>query len=871
MLNRFHRQSKRQRCKGLQGVCAVLACVACLIGCFAADFVAYASPTSFITSSNAQALPQKGEALVLDESKIYKIYDAYDQEGNELDAHSDNSRLMFNNGGNRVGWIKYGNTFTRTAAASYLWRATSVNAEEKTFMLRSQDALAAQGIVADAVGERLNNGGAQNFVVTRKGNLTQGSPLKFIVMAVENGKTYVKIEQAAYHDESGVEVSSGRCMSTEDVNLNAQSDPRNNGVRSYVTWVDSVSDTDRRSGWWVIEEVGAMPGAAEGAKLMFATSAQKVHYRIPALATSNKGEVLLFSDYRYDSPSDIGTNWGGWNGVDGNGYRNIGHRIDQVVRSSKDNGDTWDAERNITNQYTYKGTPGVKLANGYGDPAVVADRESDKVLMIAVGGSYGFHQDYPGVISMLSQDGGKTFEAPRALGGRTTGPDALAEIPQDLGIYALDNGGSHIYSMFMTSGRMHQSRYIKVGSHYRIYGVVLAKVRETREYKNFVLYSDDFGNTWHFLPGEAINGGDEAKVDELPNGDVVVTSRINGGRKVNVFSYDKSDAKLATGTWGTQSSFTIPGAQAQVNGDFLIVYAKNKESGAYGFLALQSFVQGRDRRDVRVYYKWLDESSLTPEGFAQGFSADQSYVLSKNLSAYSVMTLFANGKLGFAWEEGGMSYNISYASIPLETITNNKFSLAFESGIGSAASPFKVQSEEQLEARKNVYAHEGMNFELPKKNEEETSSDTKPTDDTVGADNPTSSSSAVQDTGAQAPQAQTKPSSTPAKLQPLGVHASNGEDKSSNGQELHSEEQVLDTLGKKNSSEDDTSGSTENKELVVEVVQSAHEELKGDASVSTKTHQSIPQTGDTVIPQGIVLFLVLISLVGARVFACKDK
>lgn len=871
MLNRFHRQSKRQGCKGLQGVCAVLACIACLIGCFTTDFVAYASPESSTTSNNAQAFPQKGEALVLDESKIYKIYDAYDQEGNELDAHSDNSRLMFNNGGNRVGWIKYGNTFDTTAAASYLWRATSINAEEKTFMLRSQDALAAQGIVADAVGERLNNGGAQNFVVTRKGNLTQGSPLKFIVMAVENGKTYVKIEQTAYHDELGIEVSSKRFMSTEDVSLNAQSDPRSNSVRSYVTWVDSVSDTDRRSGWWVIEEVGAMPGAAEGANLMFATSAQKVHYRIPALATSNKGEVLLFSDYRYDSPSDIGTNWGGWNGVDANGYRNIGHRIDQVVRSSKDNGGTWDAERNITSQYTYKGTPGVKLANGYGDPAVVADRESNKVLMLAVGGSYGFHQDYPGVISMLSQDGGKTFEAPRALGGRTTGSDALAEIPQDLGIYALDNGGSHIYSMFMTSGRMHQSRYVKVGSHYRIYGVVLAKVRETREYKNFVLYSDDFGDTWHFLPGEAINGGDEAKVDELPNGDVIVTSRINGGRKVNVFSYDKSDASRATGTWGTQSNFTIPGTQAQVNGDFLIVYAKNNESGTCGFVALQSFVQGRDRRDVRVYYKWLDENSLTPEGFAQGFSAEQSYVLSKNLSAYSVMTLLANGKLGFAWEEGGMSYNISYASIPLETITNNKFSLAFESGIGSAASPFKVQSEEQIEAHKNVYAHEGMNFELPKKSEEETSGDAKPTDNTVGADKPASSSSTSQATSTQISQPEAKPFSTPVKIQPSGAHAANNEDKSFNAQESHSEERGLDAMGSKNSNGDNVTGSTENRGIAEEVVQSTHEELKGDASASVKTHPRIPQTGDPVIHQAIALLLVLISLVGVRVFACKDK
>ncbi len=75
--------------------------------------------------------PKVGDVLELDESKIYKIYDAYDENGKELDAISDNSRVIFNNGGAKVGWLKYGNKFETTASAKYLWRATTFDKNEK--------------------------------------------------------------------------------------------------------------------------------------------------------------------------------------------------------------------------------------------------------------------------------------------------------------------------------------------------------------------------------------------------------------------------------------------------------------------------------------------------------------------------------------------------------------------------------------------------------------------------------------------------------------------------------------------------------------------------------------------------------------------
>lgn len=75
-----------------------------------------------------------------------------------------------------------------------------------------------------------------------------------------------------------------------------------------------------------------------------------------------------------------------------------------------------------------------------------------------------------------------------------------------------------------------QSRSIKAGSHYRIYSALLSP-----HYGNAVIYSDDFGSTWKLLGNPAsypIPDGDEAKVEELPDGSVVLSSRKDNGHRM---------------------------------------------------------------------------------------------------------------------------------------------------------------------------------------------------------------------------------------------------------------------------------------------------------------------------------------------------
>lgn len=639
--------------------------------------------------------PQSGQTLTLDEGKYYIIYDAYDENGNPLDSTSGNARLMFDNGGNNEGWLKYDSGYAGSQSSKYLWKFAE--AGDGTYYMRSQSATTAFGVLTQ--GARANGG---MYVISDKNVSHKGSPMKLVVMAQENGKTYVAIQSTAYEDPTYGQMNAEKYMTT--------------GQNSFVTWTDTVSNTDRNDGWWVIEEVmesdGVMAGGAADRTLLWRTRPLDVHYRIPAIVTTNRGELLAVADHRYDALVDIGTNWPGWNGENYSGFGSIGHRIDQVTRLSTDNGASWSGESNLTSQYSHRGdASSKKLANGYGDPAMVADRESDKVLILTVGGSYGFMQDNSGSVSMLSEDGGKTFGAPIALGGRTTGTGATDVMNYTSGLYALKDKTVYDWkSMFFTSGRVMQSRYIKVGDFYRIYAAPL--VRTPKGNNNWVLYSDDFGKTWDLLPGVAIANGDEAKVDELPNGSVVITSRVAGGRMVNVFTYDASDPTYATGKWGRQEKLGIGHSTNATNGELYILYAKNNESGEYGYLALQTFPSAENgtRSEVRIFYKWLDPKTSTPAEFAGGWSKANSYVLQQYWSAYSVMTLQGDGKIGALWEESDRQYDIVYQAIALNDLTGSKYSIGFPRGIGSKDTPYVATTEAEARAILDTYAKEKVNW-----------------------------------------------------------------------------------------------------------------------------------------------------------------
>lgn len=312
----------------------------------------------------------------------------------------------------------------------------------------------------------------------------------------------------------------------------------------------------------VSAEVSVMPVEAQAASVqqshgITVFSNRDAQYRIPAIVECKSGKLIAFTDHRYDN-RDIGG----------------GRHLDIVMKTSLDKGATWSAGE----QMVAKGGSGVatNFDCAHGDAATVVDSKTGRILLMCASGGISYWDSSRKNPLMMgryySDDEGKTW-----TGGEVTNQ-----------IYALM---PEVESAFFTSGRICQSKKIKVGKYYRVYTVL------TTRSGNRILYSDDFGATWAVLgknAAESAPKGDEAKVEELPNGNVLLSSRVMGGRFFNVFSYDNK--KSATGSWGKVafSGAANNGVESKdnaCNGEVLLVDAK--KNGKKVKLLLQSVPCGQ--------------------------------------------------------------------------------------------------------------------------------------------------------------------------------------------------------------------------------------------------------------------------------------
>lgn len=381
--------------------------------------------------------------------------------------------------------------------------------------------------------------------------------------------------------------------------------------------------------------------------LFYTYDEEGVPYRIPAISKLRNGELIALADKRYCN-SDIG----------------YGH-IDVVARMSSDNGDTWGK------QFTILDGNGISGDNacGYGDAAMVADCESDTIFIMCCTGNtpYGASTRSKPLRTArcYSYDGGKTWTAPE---------DVTEEI---YGLFDSRPGGS-IAGMFFGSGRIFQSKTIKVGSHFRIYSALCTRSG------NFMLYSDNFGREWKCLgktKNSCASNGDEPKCEELPNGNVVLSSRASGGRIFNIFAY--TNVTTGAGNWRTavtsksQTGGISVGANA-TNGEIFRLKATRNADGESVYVMLQSLPAADGRYNVTIFYKELasEEDYDTPIHFAQDW--DGSYQVSYTVSAYSTMELQADKRIAFFYEESPNVYSLVYKPLTLETITNGAYTIEDE-------------------------------------------------------------------------------------------------------------------------------------------------------------------------------------------------
>lgn len=386
-------------------------------------------------------------------------------------------------------------------------------------------------------------------------------------------------------------------------------------------------------------------------EVLFSTAQAEFPYRIPAIATTRTGRLVAISDYRYCG-GDIGFG-----------------RVDLHVRTSDDNGATWSIEKTLVQGDGIQGS----TKCGYGDAALVADAKSDTVVVMCVTGNtvYGWasttRQNPNRVARIYSPDGGLTWSEPE-------------EVTEQ--VYSLfdESELGPVQSLFFGSGRICQSRQVKVGKHYRLYAALCARPGGNR-----VVYSDDLGRTWHCLGTvheSPAPKGDEPKCEELPDGRVILSSRAWGGRQFNIFAYDRKPSRKcpASGSWtGVVNSQDCDGGivakDNACNGEILLLPARRTSDGRKVTLALHSVPLGPGRANVGIYYREIPKQL----GCAKCLSKDWTLGLqvSHQQSAYSTMIEQKDGRIAFFWEEEstkGGGYEMEYKALSLSEITNNQYS-----------------------------------------------------------------------------------------------------------------------------------------------------------------------------------------------------
>ncbi|MCH5234729.1 MAG: hypothetical protein J1E16_05495 [Muribaculaceae bacterium] len=389
---------------------------------------------------------------------------------------------------------------------------------------------------------------------------------------------------------------------------------------------------------------------------LYDNSNSEIPYRIPAIAKTRNGDLVAVADYRY-CKSDIG--------VIPNG------KLDLLYRIQDSNSGVWQPEKTLATTID-DGTNFI----AFGDPCIVADRESDRILVTSCSGNVSFqkgtHENHQGWARFYSEDGGKTW--------------SNFEDISDQVFSLLDRrSDGQINSFFIGSGKIIQSNIVKNGDSYRIYCAALVRVNDKKTRVNYVLYSNDFGKNWELL-GDVEDcpipyGADEPKTEELPDGSILVSSRIPGGRYYNVFHF--SDINKGEGKWDTMaiSNEETGGVKASTNpcnGETLCIPVRRNADGEETYLLLQSVPMNKKggRANVGINYKDLGplKGNYTASNIASNW--DGEYEVTPYSSAYSTMVMDKDNEIAFFYEENlyNDGFDLVLKRLSIEDITNGDYS-----------------------------------------------------------------------------------------------------------------------------------------------------------------------------------------------------
>ena len=356
------------------------------------------------------------------------------------------------------------------------------------------------------------------------------------------------------------------------------------------------------------------------------------YYRIPTLVQLSNGDLLAFADKRIGNIGDLP------------------NQIEVVYKRSKNNGKTWSGEKRITPKSESK-------SDGHGDAGFILDRKTGNIVGVVAAGN-GFLKSTPDtpirIKIIKSKDNGETWSEPVDI------------TPQIYGSACKDPTRKNWQAAFAASGNGVQLRNGRM--------LFVLAVRESKENfaKNYVMYSDDGGDTWKVSKNapQSSSGGDEAKIVELNDGSLLMAIRAKD-------IYQRRLAKSTDNgeTWG-EAVFRSDLPSSASNGD--IIYYTSK-------------LNGWDKDRIITMFDSVPYTKVTPPGSPKLYwSYDEGktwkgFLIHSGNAGYSSLAILKDGSIGILAEIGG-SWNgpIYFMRVNMKYITSGK-----DSG------PFKVKVKQK--------------------------------------------------------------------------------------------------------------------------------------------------------------------------------
>lgn len=335
-------------------------------------------------------------------------------------------------------------------------------------------------------------------------------------------------------------------------------------------------------------------------------------YRIPGLATTTAGTLLAVFDIRHASAADLPGD------------------IDVGAMRSTDGGRTWGAMRTILD--FDKHAPGAR-GNGVGDPCIVVDRATGAIFVAALWsrGDRGWAKSGPGLspdetgqfVLAKSTDDGLTWSAPINLTTQIKDPRWRLFFNGPGAGIQLRDGTLVLPAQFRDASGAPHSCFV---------------------------WSADHGATWKTSP--SATGGtpptNEAQIAELGDGSLLLSMRDTRRSGQRAWARFERPDGLERGRW-TPPWSALP--------DPTCAAGLVRHPG--GVLLFSNPASATQRVATTVRASRDD-----------GRTWNTGRVIEPGPSAYSCLTVLADGRIGLLYESGGphACENITFAAFPLEWV-----------------------------------------------------------------------------------------------------------------------------------------------------------------------------------------------------------